>query len=81
MLNVRNLRDNSRNSSQTCERKSFQMNPTRSKYFLHSLQGQLDGVCFLIFDLRSPNDTDCLISCGTKLQIFRPKLDKVSVPW
>ena len=30
----------------------------------------------MIFDLKSLSDTDCLISCGTKLQIFDPKWDK-----
>ena len=36
----------SRGSFQTCERKSFQMNSTSCKYFLHSLQEQVDGVNF-----------------------------------
>ena len=63
----------SRGSFQTCDRKSFQMNSTSCKYFLHSLQEQVDGVNFLIFGLKSPSDTDCFISCGIKLQIFGPK--------
>ena len=37
------------------------------------------GPIFLIFDLKSQSDTGCLISCGTKLQIFGPKWDKVPV--
>ena len=72
--------DNSRNSCRTCERKSFQMNHIWCKYFLNSLQGQLDEVHFLILDLKSPSDADCLISRGVKLQIFGPKWDRVSVP-
>ena len=48
--------------------------------FLHSLWGQLDCVHLLVFDLKSPSDTDCLISCGTKFHIFGPKWDRVSVP-
>ena len=35
---------------------------------------------FLIFDLKSLSDTDYLISCGTKLQMFGPKWDRDSVP-
>ena len=46
----------------------------------HTLQGQLEGVHFFIFDIRSPSDTDCLISFGTKIQIFASKWDRVSVP-
>ena len=53
---------------------------TWCKYFLHSLQGQLDGVHFLIFNLKSPSGSDCFISSGIKFQIFGPKWDIVSVP-
>ena len=56
------------------------MNPTWCKYFLYSLQGRLDEVHFLAFGLKLPSDTECLISCGTKLQIFGPRWDRVSVP-
>ena len=56
------------------------MNHTLCNFFLHSLEGQLDGIHILIFDLKSPSDTDCLISRGIKLQIFGPKWDRVSVP-
>ena len=76
MVNVKNMCDNCRNCFQTCEGKFFQMNPTWCKYFLHTLQGQSEGVNFLIFDLKSPIDTECIIFCGTKdtkLQIFVPK--------
>ena len=49
MLNVTNVCDTPeciRNNCQTCERKSFQMNLTSCKYFLHRLQKQLDGAHF-----------------------------------
>ena len=49
------------------------MNPTWCRYFLHSLQGQLDEVHFFTFYLKSPYGTDSLISCGTKLKIFDHK--------
>ena len=34
----------------------------------------------VIFELRSPSGTDSLISCGTKLQIFGPIWDRISIP-
>ena len=71
--------ENSSDNCQTCERKSFHMNPTWCKYFLHSLQGQVDGIHFLIFDLKSSSDTDRLIWCGNKSHIFGPKWDRVWV--
>ena len=79
MLKVRNMYDNSRKSCQTCERKSFQINPIWCKFYLHSLQGQLDWVYFFIFDLKSCRDTDCHIFCDNKLQIFGLKWDRISI--
>ena len=66
-----------RNNCQTCERKSFQMSPTWCEYFLHRWSP------IFIFDLKwyrlSSSDTDYLISCGTKHEIFSLKWDRVSV--
>ena len=33
----------------------------------------------MIFHLKSPNDTDCFIPYGAKLEISGPKWDRVSV--
>ena len=35
----------------------------------------------LIFALKSPSDTDCLYSRGTKVRIFGLKWDRVPIPW
>ena len=42
MFNITNMCNNGRNNFKACERKSFQINHTRCKYLLQSLQGQLD---------------------------------------
>ena len=34
----------------------------------------------MIFDLKSPSNTDGAISCGINLQTFGPKWDRFSVP-
>ena len=62
--------DTSENGCQTCGCKIIQIYPSLCKYFFHSLVGQLDGVNFFNFDLKSPNDTDYLTACGNKLHIF-----------
>ena len=46
------------------------------KIFFDSLQEQLGEVHFFIFGLKSPGETGCHISCGTKLEIFGPKWDR-----
>ena len=65
-------------AAKICARKSSQINLDLI-FFSHRLQGLLDRVHFLIFDLKSPSDTGCFISFGTRLQIFVPKWDPVSV--
>ena len=62
--------DNSRNGCQTCGFKIIQIFPTLCKYFFHSLVEQINGVNFLNFDLKSPNDTDYFALCGIKLHMF-----------
>ena len=47
---------------------------------MHSLHGEVNRVHFFISDLKSSCDTDCLTSCGTKVQIFGHKWDRVPVP-
>ena len=39
-----------------------------------------DFQIYVSVPLKSPSDTDCPISCGTKAYIFSPKWDGVSVP-
>ena len=39
-------------------------------FFFHSLVEQINGVNFLNFDLKSPNDTDYFALCGIKLHMF-----------
>ena len=39
------------------------------------LDGQVDGVQFLIFNLKLLSVADCVILCGTKLQLFGPECD------
>ena len=68
-LNGKNMFDKRRNIYQTKEWSFSQINPTSCKYYLHRLYGQLDEVQFLIFDLL----------CGTKIEIFGRKSDRVSV--
>ena len=56
------------------------MKPKSLTYVLHSLQGQLLGVHFLIFELKISKLSDSFISWGIKFQTLGPKLHKDSVP-
>ena len=46
-----------------------------------SVSPLISAIHFLISHLKLPRDTDCLISCGTNLNVFDPKCDRVSVPF
>ena len=50
------------------------MNPESNESFFFTMSaGTVRCSPFSDFSFKSPSDTECLVSCVTKLQIFGPK--------